>query len=43
MSLIDMMGLQALQKQGMAQAEAYERVQRLTQDMHKVLGEHPVS
>ncbi len=33
--------LQALHEQGMALAEARERVQQLTRDMHKILGERP--
>ena len=33
--------MQALHKQGMALGEACERVQRLTCDMHKILGECP--
>ena len=34
--------LQALQEQGMALAEAQEKVQGLMRDMHKILGERPV-
>ena len=36
-----LLAVQALREQGIALAEAQERVERLTQDMHAILGEHP--
>jgi len=36
-----LLAVQVLQEQGMALAEAQERVEQVTQDMHAILGEHP--